>query len=139
MTDSFPFPYTKEHAQRFINFAMQTKDSKLFAIEINGKAAGGIGLHAQTDIFRYNMELGYWLAEPFWGNGIITEAIQQTVEFGFQNYPIHRIFARPFGSNAASQRVLEKAGFKLEARLKNTILKNGRPEDELIYGIRRND
>lgn len=137
MTDSFPFPYTREHALRFIDFAMQSKDSKLFAIEINGEAAGGIGLHAQSDIFRNNMELGYWLAEPFWGNGIITQVVIQTVEFGFQTYPIHRIFARPFGSNIASQRVLEKSGFILEARLKNTIVKNGRLEDELIFGIRK--
>jgi RimJ/RimL family protein N-acetyltransferase len=57
---------------------------------------------------------------------------------GFELLPdIHRIFARPYGSNAASQRVLEKAGFVLEARMQGTFLKNGRVEDELIYALRR--
>ena len=68
----------------------------------------------------------------------MTEAVQQAVERGFRILPdIDRIFARPYGSNAASQRVLKKAGFTLEARLVGTFFKNGRVEDELIYAVRR--
>ncbi|MDB5263882.1 MAG: family N-acetyltransferase, partial [Adhaeribacter sp.] len=111
--------------------------SKIFAIEVNGEAAGGIGVHPQTDIQRKNAELGYWLAEPYWGKGIITKAIRQMVDFAFQHPDIERIFARPFGTNLASQRVLEKAGFILEARLHKTFFKNGIYEDELIYARRR--
>ena len=86
-----------------------------------------------------NAELGYWLAEPFWGKGIITKAIKQIVDFGFKTYDITRIFARPFGTNIASQRVLEKSGFKFECKFEKTLLKNGEMLDELYYSIRRNE
>jgi RimJ/RimL family protein N-acetyltransferase len=82
--------------------------------------------------------LGYWLGEPFWGKGIMSEAIQQIVAFAFNTYDIDRIFARPFGSNLASQRILEKNHFQLEARFKKTFFKNNQFEDELIYALRRN-
>ena len=83
------------------------------------------------------MELGYWLAEPFWGNGIITEAIQQIVKYGFETFDITRIFARPYGYNIASQKALEKAGFTLEARFVDTFFKNGKFEDEWVYAVRK--
>jgi ribosomal-protein-alanine N-acetyltransferase len=97
---------------------------------------GGIGIHPQTDIQRKNAELGYWLAESFWGNGIISNAIKQVVQFTFETYDINRIYARPFGTNIASQQVLEKNGFDLEARFEKTLIKNGELLDELIYAIR---
>ena len=108
-------------------------------IDVNGEAVGGIGLHPKEDIERMNAELGYWLAEPFWGKGIITKAITQIVDFGFKTYDITRIFARPFGTNLASQRVLEKAGFKFECKFEKTLLKNGEMLDELFYSIRRKE
>ena len=70
--------------------------------------------------------MGYWLAEPFWGKGIITEAIKQMIDYGFKNFDINRIFARPFGTNIASQKVLEKTGFKLEAKFEKTFYKKWR-------------
>ena len=81
--------------------------------------------------------MGYWLAEPYWGQGIITNAIKEMIGFTFKTYDINRVFARPFDTNTASQRVLEKAGFKLEAKLEKTIYKNGEYLDELIYAYRR--
>jgi RimJ/RimL family protein N-acetyltransferase len=132
MTDAFPHPYTLENGKAFIEFAGKNSPVHIFAIEINKQASGGIGIHPQADIQRRNAELGYWLAEPFWGNGIITKAVRQMTEYGFKTFDIDRIFARPFGTNLASQRVLEKAGFILEARLTNTLFKNGEYEDELI-------
>ncbi|NNF36656.1 MAG: GNAT family N-acetyltransferase [Saprospiraceae bacterium] len=137
LTDKFPYPYTESEASSFINAVKKQDPITLFAIEVNQEAAGSIGIIIQEDIWCKNAELGYWLAEHLWGKGIITAAIKQIVDFGFKNFEIDRIFARPFGSNKASQRVLEKAGFQLEARLKHTIFKNGRYEDEMIYGIRR--
>jgi len=71
---------------------------------------GGIGLHLQNDIQCKNAEPGYWLAEPYWGKGIITKAVTQMVDYGFKTWEVSRIFARPFGTNIASQRVLEKPG-----------------------------
>ncbi|MCB9298545.1 MAG: GNAT family N-acetyltransferase [Lewinellaceae bacterium] len=137
MTDQFPHPYTPEKARAFIGYATQNDPPNILAIEVEGQAAGGIGIHPQADVHRKNAELGYWLAEPYWGQGIITRAITRMVSYGFEHWDIHRIFARPFGTNIASQRALEKAGFVLEARFEKTIFKNGEYLDELVYAIRR--
>ncbi len=137
LTDGFPHPYTKEDAERFITMAMSATPTRIFAIECNNEAVGGIGLHLQEDIYRNNAELGYWLAEPFWGKGIMTGIVKEIVTYGFAHFPINRIYARPFGSNLGSQRVLEKAGFHLEGRFHKTLIKNGELEDELVFAIRR--
>lgn len=137
LTDAFPHPYTIENAYAFINMVSEKNPLSVFAIEIDCEAAGGIGLHPQHDIQRKNAELGYWLAETYWGQGIITQAIDKIVAYGFTHLDINRIFARPFGSNLASQRVLEKTGFTLEARFDKTLIKNGVYEDELIYAVRK--
>ena len=71
--------------------------------------------------------------------GIITAVVTQMVDFAFRTYDIDRVYARPFGTNIASQRVLEKAGFVLEARIKDAIYKNGEKDDELIYAVRREE
>lgn len=135
LTNHFPHPYALVDAERYIN--MVAENPLIQTIEIDGTPSGGIGLHPQSDIFCKNAELGYWLAEPFWGHGIMPIAVEKMVEFGFKNLDIDRIFARPFHTNVGSQRVLEKSGFRLEARLEKTIFKNGTYLDELIYSIRR--
>lgn len=137
MSDQFPHPYTPERARAFIDWAMSEDPPRILAIEVDGEAAGGIGIHPQSDIYRKNAELGYWLGEPYWGKGIMTSAIRQMVAYGFRHWDIDRIFARPFGTNMASQRTLEKAGFILEGRFAKTLLKDGEYLDELIYAIRR--
>lgn len=138
MTDMFPHPYLKTDGMAFIEFANASHSAHIFAIEVDGEAAGGIGIHPEHGIHRRNAELGYWLGQPFWGQGIISRAIRQVLNFAFLNdNEIDRIFARPFGSNTASQKVLEKNGFVLEARLEKTLVKNGELEDELIYALRK--
>lgn len=137
LMDVFPHPYTVEDGNAFIEMVSKNSPENIFAIEVNSEAAGAIGLHPQNDVYRKNAELGYWLAEPYWGKGIITNAIIQMVDYGFKNFDINRIYARPFGYNIASQRALEKAGFTLEARLEKTIFKSGEYIDELIYSMRR--
>jgi [ribosomal protein S5]-alanine N-acetyltransferase len=137
LTDKFPYPYTAKDAKAFILFAIKDKPVHLFAIEVNGETAGGIGIHPQTDIHCKNAELGYWLAEPYWGNGIVTRAVKEMVVFAFNTYDITRVFARPFGTNKASQRVLEKAGFLLEGRFEKTLFKKGEYLDELVYALRK--
>jgi ribosomal-protein-alanine N-acetyltransferase len=139
MTDRFPHPYTMDNGRIFIESATNDFPFHIFAIDIRGEAAGGIGLHLQADIQCKNAELGYWLAEPFWGNGIITKAVTQMADYGFKTWDISRIFARPFGTNPGSQKVLEKAGFILEGRFEKTLFKNGEYLDELIYALRRNE
>ncbi|MCW3103156.1 MAG: family N-acetyltransferase [Bacteroidetes bacterium] len=137
LTDKFPYPYTAENGKAFISFAMQGDPVNIMAIDINGEAVGGIGIHPQSDIQRKNAELGYWLAEPFWGKGIITRAIRQMTDYGFANFDITRIYARPFETNTASKKALEKNSFVIEGRFEKTLYKNGEFLDELIYAIRR--
>lgn len=138
LTDLFPHPYTAENGQSFLEFA-SNQPHHIFAIEVDGQAVGSIALHPQADVHRKNAELGYWLAQPYWGQGIITQAVRQMVAYGFQTFDITRIFARPFGTNRASQRVLEKASFTVEAQLSQTIFKNGEFLDEWVYAVRRQD
>ncbi len=137
MMDNFPHPYSEEDGRKFLDMVSKQNPPLILAIDIDGKAVGSIGLHPKKDIMRKNGEMGYWLAKPFWGQGIITKAIMQMSKYGFENLNIERIFARPFGTNIASQKALEKAGFKLEAHLENTLYKNEEYEDELIYALRK--
>jgi len=136
LMDVFPHPYSIDDGKHFIEMATKNSPPNILAIKINGEGAGAIGLHPQNDVYRKNAELGYWLAEPYWGKGIVTQAIIQMVDYTFKNWDITRIYARPFGYNIASQRALEKAGFTLEAKLEKTIFKNGEYHDELIYATR---
>ncbi len=137
LMDRFPSPFTPEIGEEFIQRNSRHTPENVLAITNNGQAIGGIGIHPLEDIFMKNGELGYWLAEEFWGQGIMTRAVPQMVNYVFNNFALERIFARPFGSNLGSQRVLEKCGFILEATLYQTIFKNGKFEDELIYAIRK--
>jgi len=137
LTDAFPHPYTKAHGRSFLTEAMKEVPFRR-CIDIDGECCGAIGLHPKTDLWRHNMELGYWLAQAHRGKGIMTDAIRQMVVLGFEGFPeVTRIYATPFGSNIASQKALEKAGFTLEAKLLGTLVKNGKVEDEWIYAVRR--
>lgn len=137
MADVFPHPYTLEKGKAFIELAVSSKPQTIFAIMVNNKLVGSIGLHPQADILRKNYEIGYWLAEENWGKGIMLEAIKYIVNYGFTNLNTVRIFARIFGNNLPSQKLIEKAGFQLEGKFEKTIFKNGEFLDELIYAIRK--
>ena len=136
LTNAFPHPYTRENAESFIKMTLEQNPIQIMAIVFEEKIVGSIGLHKQADIMMKNMELGYFVGEAFWGKGIATEAVKKMTEYGFKNFDIVRIFARPFGSNIPSQKVLEKAGYKLEARIEKNIYKNNEFLDELIYAFR---
>jgi len=137
LTDKFPHPYTLDDGKAFLAMASEFDPPRILAIVMEEGAIGSIGVFPQTDVHRYNAEMGYWLAEPYWGRGIITRAIARMVDYGFKTWEINRIFARPYGTNLASQRVLEKNGFKREALFEKALVKNGILLDELIYAIRR--
>ena len=105
------------------------------AITINDQVVGGIGITQQADVYRFNAELGYWLGEPFWNKGIMTEAVQAMVDYAFENFKLIRIYARVFEFNEASMRVLEKAGFHKEAINKKAVYKNQTLYDEHLFAI----
>jgi len=139
MTDAFPFPYTNEDGIKYIERAMTDNPTKLFAIQHENETVGSIGIFPESDIYRKNAAIAYWVAEPFWGKGIGSRAIQLMVEYAFKTFDISRIYAKPFSNNIASHCVLEKAGFKLEAILRQTVIKKGEFLDEHVYGIRKEE
>nr|WP_319376158.1 GNAT family N-acetyltransferase [uncultured Methanoregula sp.] len=138
MRDGFPHPYTLADANRFIDLAGSTKNLML-AIEVNGEAAGGIGIHYFEDVYRGTGEIGYWLSESFWGQGIVTDAVRALVPAVFRETALVRIQAGIFANNKASARVLEKCGFLREAVHKNAITKDGVLMDEIVYAILKKD
>ncbi len=133
MRDRFPSPYTIDDARRFIAMATGPSGNLFLAIEVRGEAAGGIGIHPLDDVYRGTAEIGYWLAEPFWGNGIVTASVRAIVPAAFERTGAGRIQAGIFSGNPASMRVLEKCGFVREAVHKNAITKNGVVMDEMMY------
>ena len=139
LSDQFPHPYSEEDALAFIKRVRAIDPLQSMAITIKDEVVGGIGIHPQDDIHRKNAEIGYWLAEPYWGQGIMSKAIKHMIEYGFKTFDIERIFARTFGDNFASQKVLTKNGFRKEAFLEKTLFKDKRLHDECILGIRRED
>lgn len=104
-----------------------------FCIEIDGRAVGGIGLRPGEDVHRLTAEFGYWLAEEFWDQGIMSEVVIAFVDYCFANFPLNRIFAAAYANNPASARVLEKAGFVLEGRLRKNVIKDEKILDSLLY------
>ena len=137
LSDMFPHPYTEEHGRTFLEEAAKPLPFRR-CIDIDGECCGAIGLHPRQDLWRRNMEIGFWLGSDKRGNGIMAEAIRQMVALGFETFPeIARIFGTTFGTNTASQRTMEKAGFTLEAKLIGTLVKNGVVQDEWIYAVRR--
>ena len=100
---------------------------------MDGEAAGGIGVIPGADIERFSAEIGYWLGEPFWGRGIVSEALILISERAFERLNLLRLFALAFAENAASTRVLEKAGYACEGVLKSGAVKHGRVYDQLLY------
>jgi RimJ/RimL family protein N-acetyltransferase len=137
MTNQFPYPYTIEHGKNFIEKVSGDNPLQVFAITLDDLPIGATGIFPQQDIFTGNAELGYWIAEPYWGKGYATTAVKKMIDYGFKTWNLRRIFARPFGTNLASQKVLEKAGFLLEGKFHKTICKNGEYLDELVYAVRR--
>ena len=133
LRDAFPHPYTRSDAQDFLNKVMAHNPECVFAIATKSEAIGGIGLVIGEDVHRFSAELGYWLAEPFWNQGIMTQAVKHLVEYAFINLNLHRIYAEPYEGNDASVRVLEKAGFQYEGRLRTSVCKDGKMLDQLLY------
>ena len=132
-SNKFPYPYLVSHAQAFVEFANNSISSDILAIEINGEFVGACGIHFKEDLQCKNAELGYWLAEPFWGKGIITLVLIERVQDAFLKHKIHRLYASVFDVNIGSQKALLKCGFTLEAILKQAVYKNNCYYDDYIY------
>ena len=137
LRDLFPHPYTTKDAHEFLHRAISEQPTTKFCIEVEGVAAGGIGIHLGQDVHEHTATLGYWLGQDFWGRGIMTEVVAALTDFCFQNFPLRRISAEVYANNPASACVLEKAGFVFEGRLKNNVIKDGKLLDSLLYAKTR--
>jgi ribosomal-protein-alanine N-acetyltransferase len=135
LRDRFPHPYTRRDGRGFIKLSRQMKPESFFAIAVDGAAVGGIGFVPQHDVDRVSTEVGYWLGESFWGRGIATDALMGLTCYAMETHGFTRLFAVPFAHNTASCRVLEKAGYVLEARLRRSAIKDGQVVDQLQYAF----
>ncbi|WP_455717178.1 GNAT family N-acetyltransferase [Anaerosporobacter sp.] len=137
LRDGLPYPYTEEDAKEYINEMLNSDKTSTFAfaITIDDKVIGSIGVFRKENIHKYTAEMGYYIAESFWGQGIGTSAVKQACNYIFNNTDIIRIYAEPFTYNVPSCRVLEKAGFRYEGTLRKNAMKNGKILDMNIYAI----
>ena len=139
LRDGLPFPYTEQDAAEYIT-AMRSADENdtfAYAITVGGRVIGSIGAFRQGNIHRQTAELGYYLAEEYWGKGIMSGAIRRLCDIIFETTDILRIYAEPFSYNAGSRRALEKAGFRYEGLMKSNAVKNGKVVDMALYSLTR--
>jgi RimJ/RimL family protein N-acetyltransferase len=137
LRDRMPHPYTLAHAEAYVRDRIEQPHRLMFCIDVDGEAVGGIGVHPGDDVNRLTAELGYWLAEPFWGRGIMSAAVAAMVRYAFEHQALERIEAYVYASNPASARVLEKCGFTYEGRLRRNVIKDGAMLDSLLYALLR--
>jgi RimJ/RimL family protein N-acetyltransferase len=135
LRDRFPHPYTLRDAKAFIQSCATVRPHVSFAIVVDREAVGGIGISPGSDVERFSAEIGYWLAEPFWGRGITVEAVQLMSAYAFSTCRLLRLFALPFAENRRSTRVLEKAGYTREAILRSSAVKDGTVRDQALYAL----
>lgn len=139
LRDRFPCPYALSDAQSFLSFVASHHPRVHFALATKTEAIGGIGIEIGEDVHRLTAELGYWLAEPYWGRGIATSAVLAITEYCFQYFSLKRIYAESYSTNLASHRVLEKAGFVLEGTMRANVIKKGKVLDQRLYAMVRDE
>lgn len=133
LRDSFPYPYNIVDAHRFLEAVAAQEPETFFCIAVQDEPVGGIGFTIHDDVERFSAEIGYWLSEQHWGRGIVVEALQAVTAHAMDNHGLHRLYATPYAWNDASARVLVKAGYVFEGRLRCSVFKEGRLVDQLLY------
>ena len=139
LRDGLPSPYTEQDADDYIRAMLASDPGKVFAfaVTVDGKVIGSVSVTRRDNIHYRTAELGYYIGEPYWGRGYMTGAVRQDCRLVFECSDIVRIFAEPFAHNAASCRVLEKAGFVCEGTMKSNAEKNGQIVDMKLYALVR--
>ncbi len=137
LRNGFPYPYTIQDAKSYVESCVSNDETKQMcrAIEVDGHVVGSIGVFLGSDVYSRSAEFGYWLAEEFWGKGIMSASAKQICKEAFEQFDIVRIFAEPFAHNIGSRKVLENAGFSLEGVMKNGVYKNGQIFDYCMYAL----
>jgi len=137
LRDLFPHPYNTAHAVAYIRSVTAQTPTRSFVIVVADEPVGGIALRLGEDIERYSAEIGYWISRAYWGRGIMTAAVGAVTAYAFASLGLLRVFALPFSDNAASVRVLEKAGYVREGLLRCSAIKAGRIHDQYLYAAVR--
>jgi [ribosomal protein S5]-alanine N-acetyltransferase len=133
LKDRFPHPYTDADAQAWLALSRTSPERTGWAIEVEGHAAGGIGLEPMQDVHARTAHIGYWLGEPFWGRGIATDAVRAASSDAFSRQAYLRLEAPVFAWNPASMRVLEKCGYAREGVMRKSVFKDGELIDSVLY------
>ncbi|TWR28718.1 GNAT family N-acetyltransferase [Mucilaginibacter achroorhodeus] len=133
LLNRFPYPYTLIDAEEFLQHITRQERLTTFAIEVDGEAAGGIGLELRRDVYRYSPLIGYWLSEEHWGRGIMVEAVKILTHYAFTKLDAICVQAFVFSENTRSMRVLEKAGYQKQGIIRQSVIKRGVVMDEHIY------
>ena len=141
-TLNIPHPYSEEDARRWVqltqeNYAQQT--GYAFAIELlsSGEFIGGIGLTVERRFDR--AEAGYWLGQPYWGQGLASEALAAVLHFGFDELKLNKIYATHIAENPASGRVMLKNRMVKEGELAQHTRRDGRYYDLWQYRLTRGE
>lgn len=137
LRDGLPYPYTEQDGKEYISAMLSADENETFAFAVTAddRVIGSISAFRQGNIHKRTAELGYYIAEEYWGKGVMTEAVKQICEYVFDRSDMIRIYAEPFADNTASCRVLEKAGFRWEGTLRSNAVKNGKVVDMKMYSL----
>ena len=133
MSDSFPHPYTPEIARHWCTRGHIDFGGDNWAIALDDQALGGCGIHAGAGQFRCNAEIGWWLARPYWGRGVVSRVAALLVQRAFDNPAITRVFAPIHAGNGRSMSVARKAGLSLESVQRLSAMKAGQPVDRHVF------
>lgn len=133
LRDAFPHPYTLKDAEFYIGNIASSKVNFVRAIDVQGQVCGSIGVHPGMDVYRLSGEIGYWLCPIYHRQGIGTEAVKLMTQHAFQKMGLIRLHAAVFDGNIASMKTLEKAGYQMEGKHRNAVIKEGKVLDEVIY------
>lgn len=109
LRDGLPYPYKIEDAKAYISALRKgKKDSQYaWAITVDGTAVGSITVSRKANVHRFTGEIGYFIAEPWWGKGIGSKAVAKACAYVFEHTDIVRVFGIPFAYNIGSCRILE--------------------------------
>jgi len=134
-----PHPYTKKHAVHFIRDGLKNwkkKTQYVYGIIYEGKLVGTIHIKIEEED---RGQIGYSIAKPYWGKGLMSEAAKLIIKEGFKTLKLHKIYATHHPKNPASGRVMQKAGMKYEGLLREHSKAKGKYWDLVHYGILRRE
>ena len=137
LSDRLPNPYTEDDANWWLNMVAKSEgiDGTFRAMVVDGKIVGSVSIERKADIYRLDGELGYMLLRDYWNRGLMSQAVGKVCEIAIKELGLNRITANVFHPNLASQRILQKNGFKQEGVMRKAVIKEGVFYDILIYGL----